>query len=181
MSERDPTPQADSAVAQAQPGVPANGLPASPASIDGFLVGVGDSSFVIPLEQVLECLELSAQERREAGRRQLVNLRGEVLPYANLRQIFAIDECSAGGASGSVARSEIIVVVRSAGQRLGLAVDVLHGEVEAVIKPLGRVFSGVPGIGGSIILGNGQVALVLDVPGLLAYLAAGSEQNQDAA
>lgn len=162
----------------------------APASvIDGFLVGVGDASFVIPLELVVECLELSAQQRREASRRGQIELRGEVLPYASLRRIFAIDESASAGASGSqwaieaggVSRSEIVVVLRSGGQRLGLAVDVLHGEIETVVKPLGRVFKHVHGIAGTSILGNGQVALVVDLPELLSYLAAGSEQHQDAA
>lgn len=187
MSACDPVQQAIlqtfPLVAPAQPESP------SATAIDGFLVGVGDSSFVIPLELVVECLELSAQQRREASRRRLIELRGEVLPYASLRQIFAIDEYQPGRLSdnqsaieaGGVSRSEIVVVVCSGGQRLGLAVDVLHGEIAAAVKPLGRVFKHVHGIGGATILGNGEVALVVDLPELLSYLAAGSEQHQDAA
>jgi two-component system chemotaxis sensor kinase CheA len=152
-------------------------LAAAVPSIDGFLVGVGDASFVIPLEQVVECLELSAQQRRDASRRRLLELRGEVLPYASLRQIFAIDAADAD----SVSRSEIVVVVRSGGQRLGLAVDALHGEIASVVKPLNRVFQHVAGIGGSSILGNGQVALVLDLPGLLTYLAGATDIHKNAA
>lgn len=187
MSACDPVQQA---ILQSFPLVaPLSPEAASASVIDGFLVGVGDSSFVIPLELVVECLELSAQQRRDASRRRLIELRGEVLPYASLRQIFAIDECASASASdsqsaieaGGVSRSEIVVVVRSGRQRLGLAVDVLHGEIAATVKPLGHVFRHVHGIGGASILGTGEVALVVDLPELLSYLAAGTEQHQDAA
>ena len=60
-----------------------------------------------------------------------------------------------------------MVVVRQGGGKAGLAVDVLHGESQAVIKPLGTLFRGLPGVSGSTILGDGRVALILDVPGLL--------------
>lgn len=137
-------------------------LPLTLAIIDGFLVGVNDSVFVVPLDMVEECIEFTAAARREANGRDFVNLRGQVLPFIQVRDLFEI-----GGQPG---RRENILVVRYAGQRAGLVVDELMGEAQTVIKPLGKLFQKVKGIGGSTILGDGRVALILDVPGLLRHV-----------
>jgi two-component system, chemotaxis family, sensor kinase CheA len=134
-------------------------LPLTLAIIDGFLVGVGGSSFVIPLELVEECVELGDEHRSADGDQRYINLRGAVLPFVRLREMFAI--------RSSASRRESIVVIRCAGKRIGIVVDDLLGEMQAVIKPLSRLFSRIRGIGGSTILGTGQLALILDVPSLL--------------
>ncbi len=134
-------------------------LPLTLAIIDGFLVGVGGSSFVIPLELVEECVELGDEHRAADGDQRYINLRGAVLPFVRLREMFAI--------RSSASRRESIVVIRCAGKRIGIVVDDLLGEMQAVIKPLSRLFSRIRGIGGSTILGTGQLALILDVPSLL--------------
>ncbi|NMG37532.1 chemotaxis protein CheA, partial [Azoarcus sp. TTM-91] len=90
-----------------------------------------------------------------AERRQYVNLRGEVLPYVRLRELFAL--------GGEAPRRENIVVIHHQGQRIGVVVDQLQGELQTVIKPLGRLFRGMRGLSGSSILGSGEVALILDV------------------
>jgi two-component system, chemotaxis family, sensor kinase CheA len=136
-------------------------LPLTLAIIDGFLTGVGDAAYVVPLDLVEECIELSADL---AGRNYL-NLRGEVLPFIHLRAQFAVTEKQA---SGSSRRRQSVVVVRYAGKRAGLVVDELMGEFQTVIKPLGPVFAQLKGIAGSTILGTGEVALILDVPNLIA-------------
>lgn len=137
-------------------------LPLTLAIIDGFLVGVGDSVFVVPLDMVEECIEFTDAARNEARGREFVNLRGQVLPFIQVRDLFEID--------GEPSRRENILVVRYAGQRAGLVVDELLGEAQTVIKPLGKLFQQVKGIGGSTILGDGRVALILDVPGLLSHV-----------
>ena len=129
-------------------------LPLTLAIIDGFLVGVDKSVFVIPLDMVEECVEFSAEPGRD-----YTNLRGEVLPFIRLRALFELE--------GAAARRENIVVVRHAGRKVGLVVDTLLGEFQTVIKPLGRVFNQVKCISGSTILGNGDVALILDVAALV--------------
>jgi two-component system chemotaxis sensor kinase CheA len=134
-------------------------LPLTLAIIDGFLVGVGRSSFVIPLELVEECVELGDEHRSADGDQRYINLRGAVLPFVRLREMFSI--------RSSASRRESIVVIRCAGQRIGIVVDDLLGEIQAVIKPLSRLFSRIRGIGGSTILGTGQLALILDVTSLL--------------
>lgn len=134
-------------------------LPLTLAIIDGFLVGVGGSSFVIPLELVEECVELGDEHRSADGDQRYINLRGTVLPFVRLREMFTI--------RSSASRRESIVVIRCGGKRIGIVVDDLLGEMQAVIKPLSRLFSRIRGIGGSTVLGTGQLALILDVPSLL--------------
>lgn len=134
-------------------------LPLTLAIIDGFMVGVGGAAYVIPLDMVIECIELSDTDRDSGDRKNYVNLRGEVLPYIRLRDIF--------GTRNGRARYENIVVVRYAGHKTGLVVDQLFGEVQAVIKSLGRLYRDADGISGATIMGDGTVALILDVPKLV--------------
>jgi two-component system chemotaxis sensor kinase CheA len=131
-------------------------LPLTLAIIDGFLVGVGPSSFIVPLDRVTECVELPPGPLG----RDCMNLRGDVLPFIRLRQIFGIP--------GEPARRQNVVIVEQSGQRTGLVVDSLLGELQTVIKPLGVLFSRVKCISGSTILGNGEIALILDVGPLIA-------------
>jgi len=129
-------------------------LPLTLAIINGFQIGIGKAVFVVPLDMVDECVEFSA----EAGH-DYIDLRGEVLPFIRLRQLFDI--------AGPVSARPNIVVVKHAGQKFGLVVDTLLGEAQTVIKPLSKMFGQVQGISGSSILGNGEVALILDVPALM--------------
>lgn len=138
-------------------------LPLTLAIIDGFLVGVGGSAYVVPLSMVVECLELRPEDIEGNGTRDYVNLRGEVLPFVRLRSLFASE--------GAAGRRENIVVVRYGGRSAGLVVDDLLGDFQTVIKPLGRLFGAVRGISGSTILGSGEVALILDVPALIQLAA----------
>jgi len=134
-------------------------LPLTLAIIDGFLVGVEGASFVVPLDMVLECVELREADAEISADRDYLNLRGEVLPFIRLRDLF--------GMGGQPPRRENVVVVQCANNKAGLVVDRLVGEFQTVIKPLGRLFSHVTGVSGSTILGNGEVALILDVQGLV--------------
>jgi two-component system chemotaxis sensor kinase CheA len=138
-------------------------LPLTLAIIDGFLVGVGDAAYVVPLEMVLECVELSEADRQALTQRAYINLRGEVLPFVRLHDHFEV--------AGQGSRRENIVVVQYGGHKAGLVVDKLMGEFQTVIKPLGKMFSRVKGISGSTILGTGEVALILDVQALIQQAA----------
>ncbi|MCQ8182959.1 chemotaxis protein CheA [Methylomonas sp. SURF-1] len=131
-------------------------LPLTLAIIDGFLVGVGKSSFVIPLDRVVECVELT----NDNGNNDYMDLRGEVLPFIRLRNLFCIND--------QPPRRANVVVVDVAGAKTGLVVDRLLGESQTVIKPLGKLFAHAQGLGGSTILGSGEVALILDVPVLVS-------------
>lgn len=130
-------------------------LPLTLAIIDGFQVMVGDSSFILPLELVEECLDVSGRCQDS----QVVALRGEPLPLIELAEAFGLQ--TQPGARQSV------VVVRYGKRRAGIVVDRFIGEMQAVIKPLGQLLRSVRGLGGSTILGDGSVALILDVPSLL--------------
>jgi len=134
-------------------------LPLTLAIIDGFGVGVGTETYVIPLDAVLECLSLPAESHDGGAGNGVVNLRGQPLPFVRLRERLAVP--------GTAPRREHIVVVQYAGGRAGLAVDELYGERQAVIKSLGTSLEATPGLSGSTILGDGRVALILDVPALL--------------
>ncbi|MFW9265650.1 chemotaxis protein CheA [Pseudomonas sp. NR3] len=138
-------------------------LPLTLAIIDGFMVGVGNASYVIPQDMVVECIELPANDGLD-----YLNLRGEVLPFIRLRELFDVE--------GEPARRENVVVVQFAGQRAGFVVDRLLGEFQTVIKPLGKLFGQLGGLGGFTILGNGEVALILDVAGLIKRIA-GTKQR----
>ena len=139
-------------------------LPLTLAIIDGFLTGVAKSSYVIPLDMVVECIELS----NTSADRDYINLRGEVLPFVRLRELFEVP--------GEQPPRENVVVVQYAGQKAGIVVDQLLGEFQTVIKPLGTLFRNMRGIGGSTILGSGEVALILDVQALVSRSARAEEQ-----
>lgn len=139
-------------------------LPLTLAIIDGFLVGVDKAAYVIPLDTVVECIEL----KNLPSDRNFMNLRGEALPFIRLRELFEIP--------GNAPPRESIVVVQFAGQRAGIVVDQLMGEFQTVIKPLGAMFRHLRGIGGSTILGSGEVALILDVAALVQTVTHSEQQ-----
>ena len=134
-------------------------VPLTLAIIQGFKVGIGDEAYILPLDAVVECLELPPEETASARPCGVVNLRGKPLPYLRLRDHFSL--------AGARPPRENVVVVQHGAQTAGVVVDALHGESSTVIKPLGTMFKGIPGVAGSSILGNGRVALILDVAGLL--------------
>lgn len=134
-------------------------LPLTLAIIDGFLVTVGDTPLVIPLDMVTECLDADEGLFTSDDCYAYRELRGKPLPLINLRNHFDLE--------GGQAKRQNIVVVSHGKQQLGLVVDHLLGEQQIVIKPLGSIFSHLRDIGGSSILGSGQVALILDIAGML--------------
>lgn len=136
-------------------------LPLTLAIIDGFLVSVDNSAYVIPLDMVIECVELSDIDRMSSLDRNYINLRGEILPFIRLREMFEHDNSSV--------KRENIVVVQYAGKKAGIVVDELQGEFQTVIKPLGKIFSQLTCISGSTILGTGEVAVILDVAALINH------------
>ena len=133
-------------------------LPLSLAIVPGFAVATAGETYILPLDAVFECLELPRGELRGPDGSGVLSLRGEPLPCRRLRRQFRLE--------GESPLREYVVVVGHAGKRLGLVVDELSGETQAVLKPLGRLLRDVSGLAGSAILGSGRVALMLDLPGL---------------
>jgi len=134
-------------------------LPLTLAIIDGFLVGVGSSRFIFPLDAIAEVVEdRPTATALDARGRSVVELRGRVLPVVSLRSLYALDTPPPERCS--------VVVVHSGTQRYGVLVDMLLGQHQTVIKPLGRMFRSLRGMSGSSILANGEVALIFDVASL---------------
>ena len=130
-------------------------LPLTLAIIDGFQVAVGQSSFILPLDLVEECVDVSGRD----ADCHVVSLRGQALPVIDLAATFNIERPTLGRQS--------MVVVRYGSRRVGILIDRFVGEMQAVIKPLGRLLRSVQGLGGSTILGDGSVALIIDIPNLI--------------
>ena len=129
-------------------------LPLTLAIIDGLLVSVDSSYFVLPLANTLECIELTREDIERANGKHVANVRGEIIPYIRLRQHFNIH-------TERPEREQIMVVETEEG-RFGFVVDRVLGDYQTVIKNLGRLYRHVQMISGATILGNGTVALILD-------------------
>jgi len=136
-------------------------LPLTLAIIDGFLVQSGKTKYIIPLEMIQECIELDENYRNQMKINGFINLRDTILPLLDIRKYFKEEN--------SDADRENVVVVRYGEFKMGLVVDELFGEFQTVIKPLGKVFSKVPGISGGTILGSGEIALIFDIPKLIEH------------
>jgi len=141
-------------------------LPLTLAIIDGFQVRVGDAQYILPLDMVDECIELNESLRGGDGNSNYINLRGEILPFMHLSDVFKAEsktETSAKDEADEKHRDNI-VVVQFAGKKAGFVVDELLGEHQTVIKPLGKIFQNLKGISGATILGSGEVAMIVDIP-----------------
>jgi two-component system, chemotaxis family, sensor kinase CheA len=134
-------------------------LPLNLSVIDGFWVDVSGTDYVLPLDEVVECLELPPERRLATDGDGIIDLRGEPLACLNLREV--LDPAGPGRPL------EQVVVVRHRSSRVGLAVDAIYGERQTVIKPLGRLFRAVAGISGSTMRPDGSIAFVIDIARLL--------------
>jgi two-component system chemotaxis sensor kinase CheA len=141
-------------------------IPLTLAIIDGLLVRVGQGRYVIPLSAVEECLELSLEEDMRSRGRSFISLRSALVPYLRLRELFAT------GTPPELHQK--IVVVSTGVERIGLVVDQIIGDHQTVIKSMSKLHASVPTFSGATILGDGGVALILDVPHLVAL---GQEQE----
>jgi two-component system chemotaxis sensor kinase CheA len=134
-------------------------LPLTLAIIDGLLVRVGESFFVMPLAIVEECFELLLDEVQCSHDRHIANVRGEIVPYISLREQFMIHN--------NRPDMEQIVITEVDGIKVGFVVDEVVDEHQTVIKSLGKAYQHVEGISGATILGDGTLALILDAAKLL--------------
>jgi len=130
-------------------------LPLTLAIIDGLLVRVGDTRFVMPLANTVECVELSRQDIEAANGKHLANIRGEIVPYVRLSEYLQIP--------GTHQEREQVMVAETEHGRFGFVVDEVLGDNQTVIKNLGRLFRSVTELSGATILGDGSVALILDL------------------
>lgn len=137
-------------------------LPLTLATLDGIAVGVGSDSYIVPLSHVAESLQISAgQLRTISGTERVLQVRGEYLPVIALHEVFGCRHAQHDFERG------IMIVVEADGTRVALFVDALLSQQQFVIKSLEANYRRVPGIAGATIMGNGRVALILDVSSLL--------------
>ncbi len=134
-------------------------LPLTLAIIDGLLVEIGAGKYVIPINAIVECLEMTDETVALDRGRNLIQVRGELLPFVRLRETFWIE--------GVVPEIEEAVIVNHGDNRVGLVVDRVIGDYQTVIKSLGRIYQDVEGLSGATIMGDGNVALIVDVLGLV--------------
>lgn len=130
-------------------------LPLTLAIVEGLLVNIGKDNFVLPLSIVEECVELTDDDVKRSHGRNIANIRGEIVPYIRLRNEFKI--------TGETPPIEQIVVTGVNGNRIGFVVDRVIGEHQTVIKNLGKFYKNIEAVSGATILGDGTVALIVDV------------------
>ncbi|MBU1168779.1 MAG: chemotaxis protein CheA [Proteobacteria bacterium] len=130
-------------------------LPLTLVIIDGLLVKIGAGFFVLPLSSVEECVELPKETEVMKNGRHILNVRGEIVPYIQLRTEYGIRETRPA--------IEQVVIMDVNGKRVGFVVDHVIGGHQTVIKNLSKAFKDVEDISGATILGDGTVALIIDV------------------
>ncbi|MDA3955887.1 chemotaxis protein CheA [Oceanispirochaeta sp.] len=137
-------------------------LPFTLAIIEGLLVSIGDEKYIFPLSMVQACMELSSEERNSHGKKRLTEFRDSVIPYIRLRELFVYD--------GELPDREHLVVIQTENNLTGFVVDEVIGDHQTVIKNMGKLYKSINYITGATILGDGNIALILDV-NRLAILA----------
>jgi two-component system chemotaxis sensor kinase CheA len=138
-------------------------LPLTLAILDGMTVAVGEETLVLPLSYVLEALQPKAEDiRTMAGEGRVLRVRGEYLPLVSLSQHYRYDT--------GRAEQPLVVVVESDGKKLALEVDELLGQQQVVVKNLENNYRRIEGVSGATIMGDGRVALIVDVGGLVRAL-----------
>jgi two-component system, chemotaxis family, sensor kinase CheA len=136
-------------------------LPLTLAIIDGLLVRVGEGKYVIPLSAIAECVELSTADDARSHGHSFLNIRGSLVPFVRLRELF--------GVRTPADPYQKVVVVASGEQRVGLVVDQVIGDHQTVIKSLSKLHADVETFSGATILGDGSVALILEVAHLVGH------------
>jgi two-component system chemotaxis sensor kinase CheA len=136
-------------------------LPLTLAIIDGLLVEAERDQFILPMSAVTENVELHGAERRKKNGRNVIAVRGELVPYIDLREVFAM--------SGRPPEIERIVIVQYEDTRIGIVVDHVVGTHQTVIQSLGRFYRNVEVVSGATIMGDGRVALILDPARLIHF------------
>lgn len=136
-------------------------LPLTLAIIEGLLVKVNDSRLIVPMSAVQENVELQRSERAGKNGRNVISVRGELIPYIDLRSLFNM--------GGEAPEAEKVIILEHEGERVGFVVEQVLGTHQTVLQPLGRFFRDVAVSSGATIMGDGGVALILDIPAIIKY------------
>jgi two-component system chemotaxis sensor kinase CheA len=145
-------------------------LPLTLAILPSLMVEIAGRTFAMPMEAVTEIVSLGQDHVRTVHGRQMTTIRGRVVPLAKLGDILSFHDAGGDGEPAQLSKTTI-VVVGDGGLEIGLAVDRVIGEQDIVIKSIAEHYKNVRGIAGASILGDGCVALILDVPALIAALS----------
>jgi two-component system chemotaxis sensor kinase CheA len=141
-------------------------LPLTLAIVDGQSVAVGREVYIVPLVTIIESLQLKPGISSSlVGHSDVFHFRGEYVPVIRLHEVFGVEPKTRQLDEG------LIMVVEGEGRRVGLFVDALLGQQQVVIKSMESNYGPVEGVGGATILGEGTVALILDIPGLIRMAA----------
>ena len=142
-------------------------LPLTLAILDGLSIAVGDQIYIVPLSFIIESLQPNAADIKEiSGQGQVIHVRGEYLPVIALHQVFNITPKVANPAEG------ILVLLEAEGKKVALFVDDLVGQHQVVIKSLETNYRKVAGVSGATIMGDGRVAMIMDVGALVKFAQA---------
>jgi two-component system chemotaxis sensor kinase CheA len=136
-------------------------LPLTLAIIEGLLVQIGVDQFIIPMAAITENVELLSAQRAGNNGRNVIAVRGELIPYIDLRHLFRLES--------DVPPIEKIVIVRHEDHRVGLVVDRVLGTHQTVIQSLGRFFKNISVVSGATIMGDGRVSLIMDISAVVRY------------
>jgi two-component system chemotaxis sensor kinase CheA len=142
-------------------------LPLTLAIIRGLLVNVEKVVYVVPLGSVIETLLVKKSSIEQVNHQEVIVIRGVTTPLVRLRSVFNLRHGKTSQSTENISQEEYVVIVGMAEKRIGLVVDSLIGEQEVVIKSLSRYCGDIQGVSGATILGDGNVALIMDVNGLL--------------
>ena len=139
-------------------------LPLTLAIMDGMSVGVGAESYILPLSSVVESFQIEADTiKTVGGNNRVVRVREEYMPVLDLEAVFSVPREGRGEGNG------IMVIVEAEGGRIAVLVDELLGQQQVVVKNLESNYRKVPNVSGATILGDGRVALILDVGALVRH------------
>jgi len=145
-------------------------LPLTLAILDGQTISVGRETYIVPLVSIIESIQVRQEMiQLVAGRGETFRLRDDYLPIIRLHEVFGIENPQASDLTDG-----LLVVVEGEGQRFGILVDDLVGQQQVVIKSLEANYQKVDGVSGATILGDGSVALILDIPGIIRLAAQGA-------
>jgi two-component system chemotaxis sensor kinase CheA len=137
-------------------------LPLTLAIIDGLTAAVGAESYIVPLVSIVESVQLKPEALKTVvGGGELFRFRGEYLPVLRLHELFGVVDATRAIEEG------LLIVVDGDNSRVGLFVDGLIGQQQAVVKSLEANYRRVQGVSGATILADGSVALIVDIPGLV--------------
>ena len=149
-------------------------LPLTLAILDGQVISVGSDTYIMPLVSIIESLQIRSEMINiVAGRGETVKLRDEYVPIIRLHEILGVNDAKAKELCDG-----LLVVVEGDGRRCGLFVDDLIGQQQVVVKSLEANYQQVEGVSGATILGDGSVALILDVPGIFRLAQGGGSYKQ---